>query len=155
MTRSLEDDELIDLLRSSAESIYAHLESLGPDLAKKARELRATNARLIRAASESASSSGYYRRFKKPLEPTLIYLFNVGSPIKKQDVASALVAEGFIGESKSGPYKAIIDCFDYQTKPANNGRLNIEDLGNDMMQLTDSGRVYAEDLIKKCEKLEL
>lgn len=143
-----DDDELIQILRSSADFIYAYFESLGSEPAKKARELRAINARIIKAASEVALPVGYYRRFEKPLDAAVVYLFSAGSPVDRGSVLKGILAGGFIGVSRSGPYKAVFDSLDHQTKEFNNGRLKIEDIGGGMLRLTSEGKKDAADLIK-------
>jgi hypothetical protein len=144
------DEELIQILKGSADSIYALFESLGPDVAKKARELRAINARLIKAASESASTGTYYRKFAgEPLEAVLVHLFASGSPMRKSDVAREIVLGGFISDTRNGPKGAILESIYFQTKQGKNGRLKVEDIGDGIIKLTPEGEADASELIKK------
>jgi hypothetical protein len=150
MTTSLhDDDELIQILRDSADSIYAFFEDLGPDSAKKARDLRAINARLIRAASQSPAMGGYYRKFEDALDALLVYLYQFGSPLDKEIAMRNIESGGFVARSKSGTYKALWEAIYYQTKSGNNGRKNLRDNGKGIISLTSAGKIEAEKLVAR------
>jgi hypothetical protein len=150
MTPGLKDDEeMIQILKSSADSIYAFFENLGPDPARKARELRAINARLIKAAAQSPSMGGYYRRFEEPLDAVIVYLFQAGSSVQKKVVASDIVSGGFISDTRNGPKGAILEAIYFQTKEGKNGRLKVEDVGDGFVRLTPEGEAYAPKLVKE------
>lgn len=139
------DEDDLQFLRETAEEIYAYLDGLGGDLAVKSRRLRHINSRLIWAA---ANMPGYYSKFSQPLEAVLVYLFLSGEPRHKKAITKDIVAGGLEG-GEDGPQKAIRDSLYYQTKPANNGKFQVEDSGDGIISLTESGIEQAKKLILK------
>jgi hypothetical protein len=141
------DDELedIEFLRETAEDLYVYLEGLGEDAARKIKRLRYINSRLIKAAANSGFS-GYYSRFKEPLDAILACLHIAGGPMDKGKIAETIASGGFVSK-KDGPIRRLRDAIYHQTKPANNGKRQLFDSGTGIISLTSEGESEAKQII--------